>query len=73
MLYIYVNKLYEFMLFCFHLLYNIVNINFLSIIICVVTSISAIEEIMMCIFSKELKGDTMQVFIIKHVSYDTKQ
>lgn len=58
-LHTYGNKISGFMLFCFPLFYNLVNISLFTSMICVVASTSAIEEVMIHIFSKELKKDTM--------------
>lgn len=58
-LHTYGNKISGFMLFCFPLFYNLANISLFTSMICVVASISAIEEVMIHIFSKELKKDTM--------------
>ncbi|MGO0907449.1 CDP-alcohol phosphatidyltransferase family protein [Clostridioides difficile] len=75
-LHTYGNKLSGFMLFCLPLFYNMMNTNLLASIVCVVASISAIEEVIIHILSKELKIDIssiIEVLIHKFVSYDTRQ
>lgn len=75
-LHTYGNKLSGFMLFCLPLFYNMINTNLLASIVCVVASISAIEEVIIHILSKELKIDIssiIEVLIHKFVSYDTRQ
>ncbi|UWD49461.1 CDP-alcohol phosphatidyltransferase family protein [Clostridioides difficile] len=75
-LHTYGNKLSGFMLFCLPLAYNIMNTNLFTSIVCVIASISAIEEVIIHILSKELKIDIssiIEVLIHKFVSYDTRQ
>lgn len=75
-LHTYGNKLSGFMLFCLPLVYNIMNTNLLASIICVIASISAIEEVIIHLLSKELKVDVssiIEVLIHKSVSYDTRR
>ena len=59
----YSNKATGFLLFCFPFLYGFINRNILESIICIIASISAIEELTIHITSKELSRNIKGIFI----------
>lgn len=61
-LHTYSNKATGFVLFCFPYLYKFIGINISSIIICTIASLSAIEELVINITSKELSRDNKGIF-----------
>lgn len=62
-LHTYANKITGFSLFCFPLLFNVVNTDILALILCFIASVSAVEEMVIHILSKELNTDIMGIFI----------
>ena len=63
-LHTYSNKITGLLLFCIPVLYNIVSINILIFFICVVATLSAIEEMFINITSYELSRNVKSIFKI---------
>ena len=63
-LHTYSNKLTGFLLFSFPYSYNLINKNIAEIIICIIASVSAAEELLIHIKSKELSRDIKGLFFI---------
>ncbi|MCT8976649.1 CDP-alcohol phosphatidyltransferase family protein [Clostridium sp. CX1] len=64
-LHTYANKATGFLLFCYPYLYNTVDISILWCLICTVATLSAIEELIIHITSKELSRNVIGIFIHK--------
>lgn len=64
-LHTYSNKATGFLLFCFPFLYGLINRNILESIICIIASISAVEELIIHITSKELSRNVKGIFVNK--------
>lgn len=64
-LHTYANKISGLLLFFIPYLYSLMNINILGGIICAVTSISAVEELIIHLVSRELSRDVKGLFDLK--------
>lgn len=62
----YANKTTGFLLFCFPYLYTSIHINVLGCLICTIASLSAIEELIIHITSKELSRNIIGILAKEH-------
>jgi CDP-diacylglycerol--glycerol-3-phosphate 3-phosphatidyltransferase len=62
-LHTYANKVTGLILFCFPYLYRLVDINILGWVMCIIASMSAIEELVINITSKELLRNVSGIFL----------
>lgn len=64
-LHTYSNKTTGFVLFCYPFLYIVLSFNLTTILVCVIASISALEELMINFVSKKINRDIKSIFSLK--------